>query len=136
SKTFIAQRNPRYGREKKNKLFVLGSQGWLTAAKSGKKGIIDINNQSITALEFDEIFKNGLGGSNFYVFKKDGKYGFFYQPQDLSTDQIIAQLRFPRMPLKHIKDYAGKEGFNLVSLAGRHQAFCYAKEDGFLYYKE
>lgn len=103
--------------------------------KNNKQGIISPLNKIILEPIYDEIgflYHRDLFGNKLAMLKKDSKYGLFSLNQGL-----IIQPVFERKIGFYIKDYQGKKDFLLLCLKEKDdETFCFARPDGFLYYRE
>lgn len=103
--------------------------------KNNKQGIISPLNKIILEPIYDEIgflYHRDLFGNKLAMLKKDSKYGLFSLSQGL-----IIQPIFERKIGFYIKDYQGKKDFLLLCLKEKDdETFCFARPDGFLYYRE
>lgn len=116
--------------------------GRLLGVKNGKHGVLTINNDIIVPFEYDGIYTNDVlyltpidRKLKFYIFKKDGKYGFNYKLKD-DPKKINNRIVFPFYPTTILPNFYGHKGFNLVCLTQRSGVFCFASEEGEIYYKE
>lgn len=71
----------------------------------------------------------------FYIFKKDGKYGFNYKLMD-DPEKINSRIVYPFYPTTVLPNFYGNKGFSLVCLTQKAGVFCFASEDGVIYYRE
>lgn len=116
--------------------------GRLLGVKNGKHGVLNINNDVIVPFEYDGIYSNDVSyftpinrKLKFYIFKKDGKYGFNYKLKD-DPEKINSRIVYPFYPTTVLPNFYGNKGFNLVCLTQKTGVFCFASEDGVIYYSE
>lgn len=114
----------------------------LVGLKKGKIGIMNLDNEIIFPFELDGIYHNDMSYTNpirsygkYYILSKNGKYGIFRELMT-SKKQLKRKIVFPYIPASYYPNYGGKKGFNLVNLVNKDGTFCYAKEDGYLYYRK
>ncbi|MGQ3088166.1 hypothetical protein, partial [Flavobacterium sp.] len=116
------------------------AQNRWNVLKDGKYGIIDINGKILFEAVYDTIYQNkknyvSFRESDFTVLGKDGKYAL-YQEYTKDTPLFTAPV-FIKPPGYYISNYQGQKGLMLVGLLDKDgDLYCYARKDGFLYYKE
>lgn len=110
--------------------------------KDGQVFLINVINKKIIPCKYDVIFWNKFPTSSpmeltqkNFIIKKNNKFGVFDSPNP-SQDWIDNNIVFPFIPAYSISNYGGKNGFNLFKLVDENGFSCYAREDGFLYFKE
>ena len=123
------------------KFYVVRDFG-LISQRDGKIGVVDMDGNIVLANEFKGIYKNDLSFTNpvrsygdYYILAKEDSYSIL---KELNFDkkELKQLVSFPQVPSSYYTDYGGKAGFNLVRLVMKDGTFCYAREDGFLYYKK
>lgn len=124
----------------KNNLHITGNSYCKVITQESKIGYLTYNNDVILEPIYDEVYTNrftkycNYGNCNFYVLKKDSKYGLI---SDLETKKIFVKTLFNKQIGFYISNYQNNKKLNLVGLIdSNNNLFCLAKENGFLYYKE
>ncbi|WP_452221273.1 hypothetical protein [Lacinutrix salivirga] len=114
-----------YGVKKLNQSF---SYVFIENGKLGVKKGRD-NTVTIPAI-YDQIY---YGAFNGYILKKDNKYGLY---AFAFKNPVLIEAKFTMLPYLERKNYK-KEGFHLIKLFDDNgKLFCYANQDGTLYYSE
>ncbi len=123
------------------KTFVL-FKDFIYGFKDGKRFLINLKTKEITPLNYDEIYLNGFGNlfpmpmkNESYIIKKNGKYGFS-KTKNPDQDFLDHKIVFSKVPAFYFPNYHKEKGFNLVALVEDGGFFCFARENGFLYYQE
>ncbi len=111
----------------------------LNVVKEGKYGIMDISGQTVLKPVYDSIYQNKknymqFSATNFNVLSKDGKYGLH---SEYVKDALLIEPVWTKPPSYYIYNYQGQKGLMLFGLTDAEgELFCYARKDGFLYYRE
>ncbi|WP_412985482.1 hypothetical protein [Pontimicrobium sp. IMCC45349] len=102
--------------------------------KDGKLGIKRDRDKSITLeAKYDELYYASFSLFTGYILKKDNKYGLYAY---LYKDHIFIEPKFDMIPLLARKNFR-KKGFHLLKLFDSEgKLFCYANQDGLIYYQE
>ena len=123
------------------KSFVLYKE-FIYGFKDGKRFWINLKTKEITPLNYDEIYLNGFGNlfsmpmkKESYIIKKNGKYAIS-KTKNPNQNFLNHQFVFSKVPAFYFPNYNKEKGFNLVALVEDGVFFCFAREDGFLYYQE
>ncbi len=123
------------------KSFVLYKE-FIYGFRDGKRFWINLKTKEITSLNYDEIYLNGFGNlfsmpmkKESYIIKKDGKYAIS-KTKNPDQNFLDHQFVFSKVPAFYFPNYNQEKGFNLVALVEDGVFFCFAREDGFLYYQE
>jgi hypothetical protein len=138
---FYLKQTNSYNKDKNQPLSMYGAS--FTVSQNGKMGLVDFSNKTLLPIEYDSLWKNGLSflttlraDDDFYVYKKDGKYGLFnlnYKNEIRFETQAV----FPMIPVCRYRNYAGIKDFDLIQLATEQSLyFCYAGSDGTIYYNK
>lgn len=127
--------------KKRPKFYTVKDFG-LVGLKKGKIGIVNLNNEIIFPFEFDGIYHNDMSYTNpirsygkYYILAKNGRYGIFKELM-ASKKELKRKIVFPYIPASYYPNYGGRKGFNLVNLVNKDGTFCFAREDGYLYYRK
>ena len=123
------------------KSFVLFKE-FIYGFKNGKRFWINLKTKEITPLNYDEIYLNGFGNlfpipmeKESYIIKKNEKYAIS-KTKNPDQDFLDHKFVFSKVPSSYFPNYNSEKGFNLVALLKDGGFFCFAREDGFLYYRE
>jgi len=117
--------------------------GPIMVYKNGKVGLIDMNNKTLIAPEYDMIasspdyFNIKDVVSSFVVVQKAGRYGVLEMNTYNNNEpvKVIASPVFPNIPCYYYNDYSNKKGFRLFALYDNNTRFVgYASATGKLYY--
>lgn len=115
---------------------------FLFGIKDGQVFLINVNNRKIILRPYDAIFWINFPVSPpmelinaDFIIKKGNKYGVA-DSINPNQDWIEKNIVFPFIPTHLISTYGEKKGFNLFKLVGKNGFFCFAREDGFLYYEK
>ena len=141
----MAAKNPndRYNTNRRNKpKNLIARNGWFQVIKNDKHGVISLNKEVLVPCEYEGIYFNDVSfftpletKREYFIFKRNGKYGFSFKLND-SAKKINDRMLFPFYPTTFIPNYDGHQGVNLVCLTKDLGVFCYARDDGFIYYRE
>lgn len=107
--------------------------------KDGKYGVITPFDGMVLPVSYDEIEANKTNylrhDDDFISLKKDGLYGFVAD-WDFTAEKIIQPV-FPYKVGFYDRNYQKEKRLLLLGLVNNEgKFFCYARKDGFLYYKE
>ncbi len=98
--------------------------------RNGLIGMQDKDGKDIIPIAYDEIFASEFNG---WILKKDNKYGLYIYRH---PDAKIIEPVFDMMPLLYATNVLN-EGFLIIKLYDSEgKFFCYARENGMLYYRK
>jgi hypothetical protein len=124
---------------KKKQTIFLASQkmernGDYLVSENGKVGFFSKGyNKLLVPILYDEIYFADFEGRNGgYVLRNDQKYGLFVY--DYPNNKTIEPV-FAKIPLLVNYDYFAKKDPLIALYDENNEFFCYANQDGFLYYK-
>lgn len=113
----------------------------LIAVKNGKYGLLDAEGNSIVPVDNDMVTKKGNGEALFFEIKKDGLYGVHLRRRKEKAITLAPVFKygvkdiFLNYPFKN--PYGKEENMVLIQLSAADGSIVgYAREDGFLYFKE
>lgn len=109
-------------------------------AKNKQKGLITPNGKTILPIVYDDLYYNTFGYNsyekgreNFWRLIKNKKYGM-YCPDDNRIG--LLEPIFPKQIGYYLSDFRGQKGLTILGMIDdKNQPFCYARKDGFMYYK-
>jgi len=108
--------------------------------KNKQKGLISPNGKIILPIIYDELNNNTFGYNsyekgreNFWRLIKNKKHGM-YCPDDNRIG--LLEPIFPKQIGYYLPDFRGQKGLTILGIIDdKNQPFCYARKDGFMYYK-
>ncbi|MGV3459576.1 MAG: WG repeat-containing protein [Flavobacterium sp.] len=108
-------------------------EDYMVVLKDGKYGIINYKNVEMLPVKYTEIIRKSDSYSTTYTLRNGDKYGIL--KFEFNTQKDFADAFFPYPVGFVLKDYAGVKGKDMIWLEKDGRLFCYARPDGFLYYK-
>jgi WG containing repeat len=115
----------------------------FTVLKDGKYGILDIDGKVVLKATYDLIYparqddNKGPKNDRLTILKKDGKFGLLTDTGQPNEKTLLVEPVFAIPPGYYIENYQGQKGLMLFGLTDNNgQLYCYARTDGFVYYKE
>lgn len=109
------------------------AKDYLLVKRNNLYGIINCKNKEILQVKYSDITVKSNSYMMTYILRKDGKYGIYKVEMERMTE--FADAFFPMPVAGIIEDFAGVKGTSMIILEKDDKFFCYARPDGFLYYK-
>lgn len=110
--------------------------------KNDQVFLINVIDKKISPLLYDTIYWNKFlapppmkSTKKIFIIEKDNKYGLL-DSVNPSQDWINNEMVFPFIPAYSISNYGGEKGFNLFKLVDKDGFSCYARANGFLYFRK
>lgn len=108
-------------------------EDYMIVQKDRKYGIINYKNVELLPVKYTEIIRKSDSYAITYTLRNGDKYGILKFEMNVKKD--FADALFPYPVGFVLKDYAGIKGKEMIWLEKDDRLFCYARPDGFLYYK-
>lgn len=105
----------------------------LLVKRGGLYGIINYKKVEILPIKYTDIIRRSNSYATTYTLRNGDKYGILKYEMNKKTE--FADALFPYPATFVLKDYAGNKGIEMVLLEKDDKIFCYARPDGFVYYK-